>query len=141
MDRWFENFIDKLRQLQKRFETDQSNSPERGVIETLMLGTENDIAAIGKNLAQTHFVKNIIFEYIQLIRESMPEKLAFHFNDSEVMVWAEVKDDDWGMEKSLIMAEAKIKAKFAKYGFDMVTTFVEKSDHLPIPKHYSVVKS
>ncbi|MEZ4941807.1 MAG: hypothetical protein R3D58_13085 [Saprospiraceae bacterium] len=141
LGKWFEEFIDRLRELQKRLEKDQSNSPERGLIETLMIGTENDIAAVGKNLAQSHFVKNIILEYVQLISKTMPLKLAFHFNDSEVLVWAEVANDDWTMEKALIMAEAQIKAKYLKYGFDMVSTFVEQSDELPVPKHYSIVKS
>jgi len=141
MDKWFDDLIDNFRFLQKKLETDQSNSPERVLVETLMTGSNNEIAAMTKNLAQTHFVQNIIFDYLQIIKNELPEKLAFHYNDSEVLVWAELKDDDWEMEKSLILAEAKIKAAYAKFGYNMVSTFVENSDNLPIPNHYKAFKS
>lgn len=141
MDKWFEELIGAFRSLQKKLEVDQSNSPERVLVETLMTGSKNDVAAMSKNVAQTHFVQSIIFDYLQIIKNELPEKLAFSYNDSEVLVWAELKDDDWEMEKNLILAEAKIKANYAKYGYNMVSTFVESSDNLPIPNHYKVFKS
>lgn len=141
MDKWFDDLIDKFRGLQKKLEADQSNSPERVWVEALMTGSSHEIAAVTKNMTQTYFVQSIILEYLKSLGKILPEKLAFHYNDSEVLVWAELKDDDWEMEKALILAEAKIKAAYAKFGYNMVSTFVESSDTLPIPNHYKVFKS
>ena len=96
------------------------------------------MAKHSKEAAQKHFVGKIIFEYIQLLGKQQPRKLAFDFNDSEVLVWAEINDDDDAMERFLILTEAKINAKYHDFGFDMTTMLVEACDQSPVPNHYQV---
>lgn len=94
------------------------------------------MARLNKITAQKHFVSKIIFEYLQLLGKRLPRKLAFDFNDSEVLVWAEIEDDDEGMERFMILTEADVNARYHQFGFDMTTTLVEASDEFPLPNHY-----
>ncbi|AQG80179.1 hypothetical protein AWR27_13130 [Spirosoma montaniterrae] len=91
-----------------------------------------------KVTAQKHFVGKIIVDYIQLLGKRQPRKLAFDFNDSEVLVWAEISDDDAEMERFLILTEARINAKYHDFGFDMTTMLVEANDGMPVPNHYQI---
>ena len=62
--------------------------------------------------------------------------MAFDYNDSEVLVWAQVNENDEQLEKQLYLAEAKINAKYHQYGFDMTSMIIESCDNVPIPNHY-----
>lgn len=105
----------------------------------LASGNKLEIARNTRSLIQRDFVTAIIFEYLKLLEESKKtSKLAFDFNDASVLVWAEIEDDDEGMETMLLVAEAKINAQFQNCGFCMSSTIVEKGDDLSIPNHYKV---
>lgn len=85
---------------------------------------------------QLNYVAQILFEYLELIKELVIPKLHAHYNNAEILIWAELKDEDWETKKKLIIAEAKINGKYHEYGFTMTSTFLEESDRHPVPAHY-----
>lgn len=135
-DDWFDGIVARIKDLQLMFANNTIPKDARKMINTFLVGDGNDIAYQGKVMSQQHFVQSIISEYVQLIQDYKPLQMAFSFTDNEVLVWAEIKEDDWDTEKSLIMAAAKINVKYHAYGYDMTTVFVEEQDSLPIPNHY-----
>lgn len=140
LNEWFNNMVATLRTHELMLETDTATAQVKGMYDVFLNGNTNDIAFQGKVGAQVHFVRSILVEYLSILDKNLPPKLAVYFNDSEVLVWAEINDEDDEMEKNLLIAEAKINAKYHPYGFDMETTIVETSDNFSIPNHYQTLK-
>lgn len=140
LEQWFEDLVATLQTHQLQLETNTASSEMQEMYKTLFEGNADNISHIAKMQAQQHFVSRIIVDYLKLMSNDLPAKLAFDFNDSEVLVWAEIDDDDDEMQKKLIMAEAQINAHYHPFGFDMSSTIVERSDNLEIPNHYTLFK-
>lgn len=140
LNKWFNDMVATLRTHEVMLETDTASSQVKTMYDIFVNGNTNDIAAQGKMNAQIHFVGSILVEYLTILEKNLPSKLGVNFNDSEVLVWAEIEDDDETMEKNLLIAEAKINAKFHPFGFDMETTIVETSDNFSVPNHYQILK-
>ncbi len=138
-EKWFDNFIAQLRVFEVELETNTATQEVKNFFEKIFAGNADEIVHLGKIAAQQHFVARIILDYLAAIKSNRPVRLAFDFNDSEVLVWAEIADDHENMERQLLKAEAVINAKYHPYGFDMESTIVEVSDKLNIPNHYRVV--
>lgn len=138
---WFDELIATLRAHQIQLETQTADRELKKFYETVFGGSMDELAHLGKVGAQKHFIPRIIVDYLNLLSKNQPLKLAFDFSDSEVLVWAEIKDSDEEMERALLKAEAHINSKYHTYGFDMETTIVESSDSLAIPNHYSLYRS
>lgn len=141
IDAWFDDFIATLRTHQVQLETNTAQEELKKFYDLLFNSNENELAHLAKTGAQKHFVPRIIVDYVKLISTTLPLKLAFDYNDSEVLVWAEISDGDTEQEKNLLKAEAIINARYHNFGFDMETTIVESGDHLPVPNHYAPYKS
>lgn len=142
IEQWFDDLVATLRTHQLQLEQDIANKELKVIYDTLLSKNADEISYLQKSLAQKHFVANIIFRYLTILKQAdnLPLKLAFDFNDSEVLVWAEIEDDDWEAEKGLLIAEAKVNAQYHPYGYDMRSTIVEECDKLEIPNHYKVFK-
>lgn len=138
---WFDEVISTLRAHQLQLETNTASPDVKRFYDIIFGSDPNDVAHIGKVLSQKHFIPRIIYDFIRTIDDSALRKLAFDFNDSEVLVWAEISDDDEKAESTLLKAEAQLNAKYHPFGFDLETTIVEESDNIPIPNHYRVYKS
>lgn len=138
LDPWFDQLVATLRLHQIQLETETASTGLKQVYDLIFSGNADLMAKHNKDTAQKHFVGKIVYDYIQLLGKRQPHKLAFDFNDSEVLVWAEIEDDDEEMEGFLIMTEAKINATYHDFGFDMTTMVVESCDQLPVPNHYQV---
>jgi hypothetical protein len=141
VEAWFDSFISTLRSHQLQLETSTASSELKNFYETLFGGNPVDIAQINKSAIQQYFVRRIIFDYLDKIKKLDPIKLAFDFNDSEVMVWVEIEDGNSFVETQLIKIEAYINSMYHQYGFDMETTIVEQSDNHSVPNHYRLYKS
>lgn len=137
---WFDELIATLRLHEVQLDTGTMPEAIKNLYTVLMSGNMDEMFRLNKVAAQEFFVKNIIIEYLRLLGENLPKKLAFDFNDSEVLVWAEIADNDHAMDKLLTQAEAKINAKFHPYGFDMESMIVESGDKLSVPNHYKTFK-
>ena len=136
-ERWFDDVIATLRSHEMQLATDTADLKTKSFYKTLMEGNIMELYQSSRNSFNQIIISQILFEYTKLLKDINPLKLAFHYNDSEVLVWAEITDNDDIAEHSLIMAEAKINAKYHQYGFDIISTIVEESDCSNIPTHYS----
>lgn len=137
---WFDDLIAQLKVDQVQLETDTASAEKKNFYETLINGTAEQQALMNKKFAQQTFIPRIIVAFLNAIKGTLPLHLAFDFNDSQVLLWAVIADDDEVMEDRLILAEAKVNAEFHKYGFAMVSTIVEESDRARTPNHYKIIK-
>lgn len=140
---WFSSIIDKIAEVIRCHELQlETNTAPDEVKRFYQAIKDNDVEELfhqNKLNAQKYFVKNIILEFAFEIKDLNIMKWAIDFNDSKIFTWIVIKDDDEEIETSLLLSEAKINAKYHKYGFDIVSTIVEESDNLPIPNHYNLV--
>ena len=140
-DAWFEEFIAAIKTHQLQLETNTASTELKKLYDVAMFGSDNELAELSKISANQHFIKKVIVEYLKEILNKMPIRLAFDLDDSELLVWAEINDDDEEMENFLLMAEAEVNSIFHKYGYDLTSTIVEVRDNLSIPNHYSPYKN
>lgn len=137
---WFDHLIAALRTHELQLETDTAPDELKKTYDLLMGNDIDEVLKMNKQTIQKHFVGKIIIDFLKLLDKNLPAKLAFDFNDSEVLVWAEIEDNNEEQEKLLTRTESKINAQYHPFGFDMEAMIVEKSDALPIPNHYKVFK-
>lgn len=135
---WFDELVATIRSHQLQLESNTASPELEKLYESIFSGSADELVKQNKQIVQMHFIPKIIFEYTKLIKDSMPITLAFDFNDSELLVWAEINDDSFHQERELILSEAKINAKYHDLGFDMKSTIVECSDNLEVPNHYKI---
>lgn len=138
---WFDELIATLRTHELQLETDTASEDIKKLYGVLMSENLNEIFKLSKEASQKYFVQKIILEYLKHLDKNLPLKLAFDYNDSEVMVWAEIDDGNQQMEAALERAESKINATYHPYGFDMESMIIEKSDAIPVPNHYKLFKA
>ncbi len=138
---WFDNLIATLRTHELALETNTASPELVSFYKNLMGNNIDELLKTNKAITQQHFVSKIIVEFLNCLEGILPNKLAFDFNDSEVLVWAEIEDNNVQQENLLSRAESKINAQFHGYGFDMETMIVERGDNLPVPNHYKILKS
>lgn len=138
---WFDEMVANLRYDQTLYENDILEKDKKDVYDTMMSGNHEQLSDLGRQYSSTYFISKIVETYFkELVKaESKPNKLALELSHSQILVWAEILDDDDIMENALILAEAKINAYFSKYGFNISSTIVENSDCLQIPEHYKSV--
>ena len=138
---WFDEFIATIRTHQLQLETNTADNELQNFYKAVFSGNSNQLAKLSKDTANQHFVKALVLEYLQEIQQSMPNKLAFDMNDNEVLVWAEIGDNNEELEDRLILAEAKVNAKYHQFGYDITSMLIEVSDRLSIPGHYVEFKN
>lgn len=139
MDEWFDGFIANLRSHQLQLETGTAPKETENVYKAIF-GDRVEFTYIVRKGTTQEFVKNIIYDYLKEI-DGMPVlRMAFNHTDSHVLVWAEIEDNDDQSEKELILAEARVNAKYHQYGFTISTTIIEKSDELDTPSQYILYK-
>lgn len=138
---WFDEFIATIRTHQLQLETNTAPDGLKQVYDVVIHGSDNQLAELSKMSANRHFTKKLIVEYLKEVGNKLPIKLAFDLDDSEVLVWAEIPNDNEGMENFLLLAEASVNAKYHQFGYDLTSTIVEERDNLSIPNHYSPFKS
>lgn len=142
VEAWFDNLVAEIRSQQVQIETGLATEQMANLYNTMIAGNTDNMAYLGKAMSQQHFVARILFDYLILVKKDMPNKLAVYYNDSEVLVWAEINSENSSetKERELLKAEAIINAKYHPFGFDMESTIVENADSLPIPNHYKLIK-
>lgn len=138
---WFDEFVATLRSHQVQLETNTASRDLKAFYENLFSGNMDAMLKTSKQTSQEYFVKRIIVDYLEKLNKNLPKKLAFDFNDSEVLVWAETDDNNEQMERKLILTEAAVNAHYHEYGFSMTTTIVETEDQMPVPNHYKIYQA
>jgi ribosomal protein L16 Arg81 hydroxylase len=137
---WFDSFIGTLRAHEMQLETQTATPQVQSLYQNLLSGNVENVVLAGKQQAKEFFVTKIIVDYFTEIQNISLAKLAFDHNDSEVLVWIQISDNDFESENKLILAEAKVNARYHEFGYHICSVIVETSDQLPIPNHYKVIK-
>lgn len=138
---WFDGFIGRMKADKFMMESDIATTATKALYGNMILGSEASNFMMVRTMSSMYFIKELIQEYLNEVSQSekKPNKLGLDLNDSKILVWAEINDEDEDSEDRLIMAEAKVNAKFSEFGFYIQSTIVEKSDCLSIPPHYQTL--
>ena len=135
---WFDEFIGNLRAHEAMIQTDAAPKNMEEFYKTMITGSDNQIQAISREISSRHFLTLIVTEFLSEI-QSVKDKIlniAINLSNTKVSVWAVTNDDDEVSAKKIIIAEAKVNAKYFKYGFYIDAMIMEKSDNYPVPNHY-----
>lgn len=136
---WFNEFVASVRADELALATGVASDEKKEMYHSLMDTNITDMVDVNVRSAKKHYISSMLLDYVRELRASNKfpfKKMAVSFNNAELLVWAEIENDNWVIEKNLIMTEAKINSIYHKKGFDMTTTIVEECDHLPVPNHY-----
>jgi hypothetical protein len=138
---WFNTLVAQLQSDQLQLESNIASPEKKDLYSTLMTGKDEEFAELMREKSTIYFIEKIIVDYLTELktRSCEPLKLALELSNSQVLVWAEIKDDDEKTEKDLILAEAKVNVKYDKFGFYVSSTIIEESDQLNIPAQYKPI--
>ncbi len=139
---WFENLINDLKTDNFFLNEGLASAETIKKYEILMRNDEDEIYGLSRQMSSNHFIKKMIFEYISEIKSRKVNfnKLAFDLGNSKLLSWVEIDDNDESSEDNLILAEAKVNAKYIDLGFHVTSTIIEKGDEIPVPSHFNVIK-
>lgn len=132
----FDNLIGKISEHKAMILDRKAPSDLVNFYNLIRVGTEDELNSHLANRVQQDFLSRIIPTFISEIADLSYNKIAFDYSNNEILVWVELKDDDWASESAFILAAAKVNAEYYKFGYDITITFVEESDKLDIPNHY-----
>lgn len=142
IDAWFDRVVASL---QVDREALQSNTMRDKQMESLYMAFINDdmveVYKQHREKSKKFFIIKILDEYLaSLGTGKLPLRLAFSFEDSQILCWAEIDDDDEEMEGRLFDAKLDINHKYEKYGFHLSNMVLEKCENQPVPPHYRELK-
>jgi len=138
---FFDEMVSKLRYDEQLFINDIMPEKERTFYSKVMSGDIENITLQMRETTSQYFIANLLGTYLQdlLSSKKYPKKIAFELSDSNILVWAEIYNEDDTMENALILSQAKANAHFSKFGFHISTTIVDECDGLPVPSHYKTI--
>jgi len=118
-----------------------ANEDQRKLYESFLPGNELQLLHGMRKQASAHLVFKALQGYFnQLsIRHAKPSDLFIHNNDSRIVIWAIIKDNDEATENALIMAEAHVNTDFSQYGLCLSSIINEESDKIAIAPHFKRV--
>ena len=141
-DQWFQEFVSTLRVDEQAIKIDAIDPEKRKFYDQMIFGDMKELVSANRDLTSKYFIANMLRDYFNELteRKVLPLKIAFDLSNSKILVWVEIKMDDYEIEKSLILSEAVVNAKYSQHGFYIYSTIVEDCDNLSIPPHYNSVK-
>lgn len=142
-EEWFDQLIHHITTDKMLVKANLATTETQQFYDKIIFGDQLEV--LGKMRSQTSkiFVTKLVLDYSALVRDTdvKPHKLLITHNDSEVLIWAEIANDDEPTEIGLFKIEAKVNAKYHQHGFTISTTIVEQSDNIPAPPHYKDLTS
>lgn len=141
LDKWFDDLISTIEMDKFLLKEDIADAETKRFYSALMSDNIDELARQSRTGSQKYFIEKIILDYLSEIRKSgiSYKKLALDLGNSKVLSWVELTNDDEEMENKVIMAEARLNAKYQVDGFHISTTIVEERDNTPVPSHYSLI--
>lgn len=138
---WFDNIINTIKVDQLKLETGLASKQEQHFYDTMIQGNGLEILSNLRTETIKHFIVSILSDFIKELNPCIDRisKLAFSYNAASVLCWAVIPDNAEDVEDALIIAKAKVDAKYAHDGFYVSLTILEKSDYLTVPKHYQSI--
>lgn len=142
MEVWFDDVIAQIKTDKFLLQTDTATKEKVELYNDLYLNNTDKILDRMNVDYRMNYITKIVLEYIEeladRLRDSLSDiKIAFDFSNNKLLVWAviPVKNEEF-YEKCLVLAEAKINAKFFDKGFCISSTIVSEEDNLSIPEQY-----
>lgn len=138
---WFDNIVSELRAHEIQLETETAPKEMQDFYKSFVTGDMATAMQMSREVSAQFFVRNLIGDFFkELIKsENGFVSISISYSDSEVRVWAVLKDNDVKSEDNLFMAEAVINSKYYQYGFHLSLTIVEESDNIKVPPHFETV--
>jgi len=143
VDIWFSAIIDHIKVDHFLMTTKSAPKETQNFYDNLIHGDGEEVVNTMREVSSKFYVSKIVNDYINELKLSgkIPLKLAMGLSDSKLLIWSEINDNDEEMENALLIAEAKVNAKYYKNGFFINSTIIESSDNIPIPPHYQSIIS
>lgn len=141
-EQWFDEMVAQIRADQLAYGAGVISPEKITMYDNLISGEVKPLIDNTLAMAKMYYIKRMLVEYVSVLGglDSF-NKIAVSFHNSGLLVWAEIPDGREDIEDELIMAEAKVNAKYHQFGFDMNTTYVEECDQLSIPSHYQLLSN
>ncbi len=145
--KWFDEMIAALRKDELLLDKNMASKETQSHYKLLIEGTREENAIIFKKKAVEELVNLFLLNYIKEISEflkkkknkSLINKIAVSYGDEKLLIWSEIKEDSEEAEDALLIAQAKINAKYIQSGFAISTMIVEDVDNLTIPAPYQLI--
>ena len=145
--KWFDEMIAALRKDELLLDKNMASRETQSNYKLLIEGTREENAIIFKKKAVEELVNLFLLNYIKEISHFLKEqeskssikKIAVSYGDEKLLIWAEIKEDSEEAEDALLIAQAKINAKYIQSGFAISTMVVEDVDNLAIPAPYQLI--
>lgn len=137
---WFDQLINTIEVHELQLETNTASAEVTSLYNAVMNDNVEELADMSRKNSLKFFVGTMVRDYVNEIKNFTYKKLAFYIDNSKLMVWVEINDDDFESEKQFILAEAKVNTKYHSKGYDINSTIVENSDFIPVPNHYTLLK-
>lgn len=143
MDTWFNNLISSIEMDKFLMKEDLASVETKAFYTALMTDNVSEVLRQTRELSTMYFIEKMIVDFLKEIKTRGVEykNLALDLGNSKVLAWIELKQDDEESEDKLIMAEAKVNAKYLEEGFHVSTSIVEEHDNIPVPSHYHIIGS
>lgn len=142
-DIWFENYINTIKAHKLIYETKGVNSDNiNELYDTMIHGTDSQILLFGQELMQQTLIKKMVADYIIELKERKIDysNLYIDYNNSGLLTWFVINENDFETEKQIILAAAKVNVKYYDYEYSISNSIVEESDNIKVPKHYQTLK-
>jgi hypothetical protein len=141
MNTWFNDLIASIEMDKFLMVEDIASAETKEFYKAMMAESLADVLRQTRVASSMYYIENMIIDFVKEIKTRGVEfkNLALDLGNSKILVWAELKNDDEKSENALIMAEAKVNAKYFDEGFHISTTIVEELDGLAVPEHYQLI--
>ena len=141
LDQWFDSFISSLEADKFLLKEDLASEETKALYKVVMEENLGEMMKISRNSSMMYFIQNMIKDFLIELKNKKVKykKVALDLGSSKLLAWVELANDDDESENGLIMAEAKLNAKYHADGFHVSTTIVEERDSIPVPRHYHIL--
>ena len=138
---WFDQLIHYVVTDKQTISLDIATPATKTFWDTIIFGDKLSLMSMIRDKSTQAYISKLVVEYVNELRamRAKPVTLLLDHNDSQVLVWAVINDDDDATEVALLKAEAKTNAKNHQYGFHISSTILEMGDNVPTPPHYKAV--
>lgn len=138
LDVWFESLIEQLRADRTAISCGIAPKEKEEFYTKFVTRPSEEILNDNRKVVAMNFIGKALRVYNDKLAmyDNKPLKLAMHFADSKVYIFAIVDNDDEKTEDALLLTEAYVNSKFREYGIHFTTTILEKDDNYSIPNHY-----
>jgi hypothetical protein len=141
LEQWFDSFISSLEADKFLLKEDLASEETKALYKVVMEENLGEMMKISRNSSMMYFIQNMIKDFLIELKNKKVKykKVALDLGSSKLLAWVELANDDDESEDGLIMAEAKLNAKYHTDGFHVSTTIVEERDSIPVPRHYHIL--